>query len=124
MIGRFLRWLASFVIADEEQSAYYRAVDEDIDWRSHRWSGWPGAWCLDCGYWDPLEACLAVHDLEPPEFCPTGEHIPAPCKEPGSRRHDPYATRVHNHGPEDGPGVSCRERTLPDGRLIGACLDD
>ena len=24
----------------------------------HRWSGWPGAWCLDCGAEDPNELCL------------------------------------------------------------------
>lgn len=22
---------------------------------NHRWSGWPGAWCLDCGCGDPIE---------------------------------------------------------------------
>jgi hypothetical protein len=25
----------------------------------HRWSGWPGAFCLDCFCEDPLEQCLA-----------------------------------------------------------------
>lgn len=29
---------------------------------------------------------------------------------------------VHNHGPEDGPGLACREIRLTDGRLIGSCL--
>jgi hypothetical protein len=24
-----------------------------------RWSGWPGAWCQDCGREDPAEICLA-----------------------------------------------------------------
>jgi len=24
----------------------------------HRWSGWPGAWCLDCGCEDPSEICI------------------------------------------------------------------
>ena len=24
----------------------------------HRWSGWPGAWCQDCGIEDKTEACL------------------------------------------------------------------
>lgn len=27
--------------------------------KSHRWSGWPGAVCLDCGIEDPCEACIA-----------------------------------------------------------------
>lgn len=26
---------------------------------THRWSGWPGAWCLDCGKFDPMEQALA-----------------------------------------------------------------
>ena len=30
--------------------------------------------------------------------------------------------KVHNHGPEDGPGLSCPEATV-DGQLRGACLD-
>jgi hypothetical protein len=25
----------------------------------HRWSGWPGAWCLDCGISDPTEQGIA-----------------------------------------------------------------
>jgi hypothetical protein len=25
----------------------------------HRWSGWPGAYCLDCGCGDPFEVALA-----------------------------------------------------------------
>jgi len=29
---------------------------------------------------------------------------------------------VHNHGPEEGAGLSCNEIRLPDGRLKGACL--
>lgn len=28
----------------------------------HRWSGWPGAYCLDCGAFDPFEECVAIHD--------------------------------------------------------------
>lgn len=31
--------------------------------------------------------------------------------------------RVHNHGPEDGPGLACNELRQPDGSLRGACLD-
>lgn len=30
---------------------------------------------------------------------------------------------VHNHGPEEGRGLACRERTV-DGRQVGACLPD
>lgn len=29
---------------------------------------------------------------------------------------------IHNHGTEDGPGLSCREHRRPDGTLRGACL--
>ncbi|WPJ30593.1 hypothetical protein [Streptomyces phage Psst1] len=29
---------------------------------------------------------------------------------------------VHNHGPEEGAGLSCNEFRLPDGSLRGACL--
>ena len=54
----------------------------------HRWSGWPGAWCLDCGCDDPMEVALADGwDMEGP--VPEKYRI-GPCKEPGSRRHDPY----------------------------------
>jgi hypothetical protein len=53
----------------------------------HRWSGWPGAWCLDCGIYDPLEECIAVHDVE--GDCP--DHPSTLCPEPNSRRHDPYS---------------------------------
>lgn len=68
------------------------------DFAAHRWSGWPGAWCLDCGAEDPCEIALADGTLET-----DGEQIwwtdPAAeaaaraqlvCPEPGSRRHDPY----------------------------------
>lgn len=30
---------------------------------------------------------------------------------------------VHNHGTEDGPGLSCRETRDADGRLRGDCLE-
>ena len=38
----------------------------------HRWSGWPGAWCLDCGAEDPREMLLAGIGVKPcqrPEQC-------------------------------------------------------
>jgi hypothetical protein len=31
---------------------------------------------------------------------------------------------VHNHGPEEGPGLACNESRLSDGSLRGACLDE
>jgi hypothetical protein len=65
---------------------------------NHRWSGWPGAWCLDCGISDPLEFCIANHEVKvadangwpnwPCDACkPLCE---APCPEPGSNRYNPY----------------------------------
>ena len=35
---------------------------------NHRWSGWPGAYCLKCGSDDPIESALA---------CPKC-HVPGP----------------------------------------------
>lgn len=29
----------------------------------HRWSGWPGALCLDCFVDDQNEICISVHDV-------------------------------------------------------------
>jgi hypothetical protein len=49
----------------------------------HRWSGWPGAWCLDCGLPDPVELGLAGNMID--------ENFPEDCREPGSKRNDPYA---------------------------------
>jgi hypothetical protein len=77
----------------------------------HRWSGWPGAWCLDCGVADPFEECLAHDKLScicskcneswPQGNCSAGgehevvtqaceEHLPTECTEPNSHNHDPY----------------------------------
>lgn len=67
--------------------------------KDHNWSGWPGAWCLDCGAEDQREICLAqacgVDHIftghEPEDYVitpPICENTP--CLEPGSRRHDPY----------------------------------
>lgn len=57
---------------------------------SHRWSGWPGAWCLDCGIEDPVEQCVALgHDAE--SDCPKCGLVEAlDCPEPMSHRYDPY----------------------------------
>jgi hypothetical protein len=50
----------------------------------HRWSGWPGAWCLDCGCECPAELEVAGQTVPPdhPGFLP--------CIEPNSHNHDPY----------------------------------
>lgn len=53
----------------------------------HRWSGWPGAWCLDCGCSDPREDALA--DGKDPDDVKINSAL-MQCYEPGSRRHDPY----------------------------------
>jgi len=42
-----------------------------------RWSGWPGAYCLDCGSEDPVEICLAdclcsCHDAFYKEYAEKG----------------------------------------------------
>lgn len=56
----------------------------------HRWSGWPGAWCLDCGAEDNREICLAIypgHEIPCNEpGCQNG-----PCPSPGSNEHNPYS---------------------------------
>jgi len=68
----------------------------------HRWSGWPGAWCLDCGEPDPFEEALAegkyltIEDKN----SPVGARYEFPgivetyCKEPGSKRHDSYSRLI------------------------------
>jgi hypothetical protein len=54
----------------------------------HRWSGWPGAWCLDCGTEDANEIALADDEWNEADF---HQDRNGPCPEPGSKRHDPYA---------------------------------
>ena len=61
----------------------------------HRWSGWPGAWCLDGGCEDPREIALADG------LCDEDIHVvvdPAlmECPEPGSKRFDPYMQEADN----------------------------
>lgn len=66
----------------------------------HRWSGWPGAWCLDCGINDPYEYCLAGNHPECravpdkngyPDVSKCSLHGEVPsCSEPGSNRNNPY----------------------------------
>ena len=75
----------------------------------HRWSGWPGAYCLDCGIEDPLEAALAddayITDYD---IMPNGSYADksywrseedrqkysaGECPAPGSNRHNPYVKK-------------------------------
>lgn len=65
----------------------------------HRWSGWPGAWCLDCGCCDPREEALEDGDYNEdengmPVVRVTIEQMT--CKETGSNRFNPYQTRRYN----------------------------
>lgn len=64
-----------------------------MGFQHHNWSGWPGAWCLDCGCEDPRETALADPNLPLDEdgwpiVTVTREQME--CKEPGSGRFDPY----------------------------------
>lgn len=56
----------------------------------HRWSGWPGAWCLDCGIADPIEECLASHEDDEEKFVPCPDHPLKPCEKAGEGLFDPY----------------------------------
>jgi hypothetical protein len=54
----------------------------------HRWSGWPGAWCLDCGVPDPREEALADgKDDEPID----PKLMECPC--PGANLYNPYKSK-------------------------------
>lgn len=44
--------------------------------KKHRWSGWPGAFCLDCFVPDPDEECIANHDALDYICTICGEHWP------------------------------------------------
>lgn len=68
----------------------------------HRWSGWPGAWCLDCGAEDQNEVCISGDcntaikcvdghiqcDLHEPAKCLI--HMNGSCPTPGAGTHNPY----------------------------------
>jgi len=44
----------------------------------HRWSGWPGAFCLKCGAEDPYEYALAMNYYDPlTDSWDTEEHMVA-----------------------------------------------
>lgn len=75
----------------------------------HRWSGWPGAWCLDCGVEDAGEVCVAEHsdgltcehghvmcEVAGHQLrrCAVPEHNNGPCLAPGAKLADPYTTRA------------------------------
>jgi len=47
----------------------------------HRWSGWPGAWCLDCG----IEWEADLDDERKPD-----PRINQPCSCPNSDKNNPY----------------------------------
>lgn len=69
---------------------------------AHRWSGWPGAWCLDCGCSDPTEIGIGQgfgFDADGKAVPLPPEHWGAPCPEPGSKRHDPYAAILARSAP-------------------------
>ena len=61
----------------------------------HRWSGWPGAWCLDCGCEDPREIALADGRCDADGKVEVDPKL-MECTEPGSRRFDPYVLRESN----------------------------
>jgi hypothetical protein len=74
--------------------------------REHRFSGYPGAWCLDCGQPDLREECIGAHPeaFGGPETSenPMGyvQHcVNPPCPEPGSDRHNPYVRTATTPGP-------------------------
>jgi len=47
--------------------------------KQHRWSGWPGAVCLDCGCEDPVETAFATGDyIEVPDNSEMGFHYDFP----------------------------------------------
>ncbi len=57
----------------------------------HRWSGWPGAWCLDCGQEDKRELEDAGFSKEQLDEL---THLTEECPEPNSDRHNPYKPKV------------------------------
>ena len=59
----------------------------------HRWSGWPGAWCLDCGEADMREQCLADGHTDDCDGC-----VNEPCLCPGAAMYDPY---LEERGPKE-----------------------
>lgn len=67
----------------------------------HRYSGWPGAWCLDCGQDDPFEKAIADGDYDPYTESWRDEAtrlkweplLQRPCPTQGQRLRDPFRKR-------------------------------
>lgn len=73
--------------------------------KGHRFSGWPGAWCLDCGSPDPFEIALGRGHMDVTIDESTGEYNGVVwthpklkkkfeqytiCKQHGANRFNPY----------------------------------
>jgi len=56
---------------------YYDMITE-YPKTNHRFSGWPGAWCLDCGSPDLTEECLAGNHVYPHYFSQVCENSKCP----------------------------------------------
>lgn len=72
---------------------------------AHRWMGWPGAWCLDCGQEDGMEIAIANGDYDP--YAEQWESLavealyrrkyPPECPCPGEANFDPYHVKWGRH---------------------------
>ena len=63
---------------DAMDAAIQEAIQIDL-LMGHNWSGWPGAFCLNCGIPDPLEECIAVCE-DTKKYCDI--HVLEFCKAP------------------------------------------
>ena len=45
--------------------------------QKHRWSGWPGAYCMICGFPDLLEIAIGKGDFDPGGPNPDGSDFPS-----------------------------------------------
>ena len=68
--------------------------------KPHRWSGWPGAYCLDCGVDDKTEWCLADHPHLAIEDVPCLEHRNGQCMSETSK--DPLMGGCYDNHPRHG----------------------
>lgn len=64
----------------------------DKEPKAHNWSGWPGAWCFNCG--QECKAELEFAGLSPDEL----KHLTDECPEPGSNRFNPYVKKEEQNG--------------------------
>lgn len=69
---------------------------------------------------DAALAADALHQASHAPQTPAAAVEPSPQQAPAAA--GPQLTAVHNHGPEDGPGLACAERQTQTG-LRGACQD-